>query len=78
MIFQSFSDIIAGMSVQQISPIERDRRSRLVKDATHSIEMEGGVFSDASNEDLQQYILGQLTIEECINRELARARAGIV
>ena len=65
------------MSVQQISPIERARRARLAKEATHSIEMEGGVFSDASNEDLRQYILGRLTIEECINRELARVRAGI-
>ena len=65
------------MSVQQISPTERARRVRLAKEATHSIEMEGGVFSDASNEDLRQYILGRLTIEECINRELARVRSGI-
>ena len=60
------------VSVQQISPTEQARRARLVKEATHSIEMEGGVFTDASNMDLQQYILGNLTIEECIKRNRYR------
>ena len=60
------------MSVQQISPVERARRAQLVKEATHSIEMEGGIFTDASNEDLRQYVLGNLTIEECIKRNRYR------
>ena len=70
--FPLFGSIIVSMSVQQISPIERARRARLVKDATHSVEMEGGIFSAASDMDLQQYIWGNLTIEECIERNRYR------
>lgn len=75
MIFQSFEHIITVVSVQQISPTEQARRARLVKEATHSIEMEGGVFTDAALHDMQLYLDGVISSAELV--QLTRKRYGL-
>lgn len=59
----------------QISPQERARRASLVRETTHSIEMEGGVLSDAAMPDLRSYVDGTIDGGELVR--LTRRRLGL-
>lgn len=63
------------MSVQQISPIERSRRARIARESKHSVEMEGGYFSDAALHDMQLYVDGIISSAELV--KLTRNRYGL-
>lgn len=66
---------MVDMASQQISPQERARRAVLVRETTHSIEMEGGIFSDAAMSDLRAYIDGTIDSRELVR--LTRKRLGL-
>jgi len=63
------------MASQQISPQERARRVNLVRETTHSIEMEGGAFSEAAMSDLRLYVDGTINGSELVR--LTRKRLGL-
>ncbi|MSS12614.1 hypothetical protein FYJ32_04000 [Bifidobacterium tsurumiense] len=58
-----------------MSTQERANRAALVRETTHSIEMEGGVFSEAAMSDLRLYIDGTISGSELVR--LTRERLGL-
>lgn len=64
--------MIAVMVLQQISSRERARRAYVVQEATHSVEMEGGIFSDVALRDMELYINGEICSSDLI--QLTRER----
>lgn len=63
------------MCVQQISSIERSRRARIAQESKHSVELEGGYFSDAALHDMQLYLDGVISSAELV--QLTRKRYGL-
>lgn len=63
------------MVMQQISSRERAGRAYVVQEATHSVEMEGGIFSDVALRDMELYINGEINSSDLVR--LTRERYGL-
>ena len=59
-------------AVEGISSVERERRRKAVEVSIHSLEMEGLAVSDDDIVAGEEFIAGEMTLDEFIERGLAR------
>lgn len=64
-----------GGRLTGVSALARARRQGAVDDARHSTEMEGGRVSEAAEADLAQYVAGELSTDDLIERAHRRVAA---
>ena len=59
-------------AVEGISSVEHERRRKAVEVSIHSLEMEGLAVSDDDIVAGEEFIAGEMTLDEFIERGLAR------